>query len=102
MLVLSLFIAIFAGITKRCLASDWDSDVFLFTFIFSIVWSFPVMIYFLYHRTTLPVPEWLTSGRPVTFGGIAPNVCEAGYHDRWLCFPDDLKNWLANVYGLKG
>jgi hypothetical protein len=101
MLALSFFIAILAGTTKRCLTSKWDSEILHFTFIFSLVWSFPVMIYFLYHRTTLPVPEWLTSGRPVTFGGIAPNVCKAGQSGHWPCFPNDFKNWLANVYGLK-
>jgi hypothetical protein len=32
MLALSFFIAIFAGLTKRCLASEWDPDVFGFNF----------------------------------------------------------------------
>jgi hypothetical protein len=102
MLAASLFIAIFAGTTNRCLTSEWDPDIFGFTFFVSIVWSFPVMFYFLYHRATLPLPEWLTSGRPVTFGGIAPNVCEAGASGIWPCFPKDFKNLVGNVVGLKG
>jgi hypothetical protein len=59
------------------------------------------MLYFLYHRATLPLPEWLTFVHPVTFGGIASNVCEAGDRGYWPCLPNDLKNWLAGIGGLE-
>lgn len=73
------------------------------------LWTFPTGFYLLYHPVTLPVPTWLTSGHPVTFGGIAPNVCnnptltlEVKPPGGWPCFPAHLKDRAAKLAGPEG
>jgi hypothetical protein len=73
------------------------------------LWTFPTGFYLLYHPVTLPLPTWLTFGHPVTFGGIAPNVChnptltlEVKPPGGWPCFPAHLKDRAARLAGPEG
>jgi hypothetical protein len=76
---------------------------------FGQLWTRWVVLYLLFHPVTLPLPTWLTSGHPVTFGGITPNVCDNhtlslgwnGGHD-WPCLPSELATRFANVAGPEG
>jgi hypothetical protein len=65
-------------------------------FLFTGIWSIPITAYLLYHRVVLPMPF----GRPITFGGINPNVC--AIRGELPCFPEDLKAWLADLAGPEG
>jgi hypothetical protein len=62
-------------------------------FFFTILWSFPIMRYLLYHRVAIPIPF----GHPITFGGFRPNVCTV--HGSWSCLSEDLKAWLIDGAG---
>lgn len=94
---------------------DWYLDLGLhFEVVFTAwlladFWTFPTAFYLLYHPITLPLPIWLTFGQPVTFGGIAPNVCkyptltlEVKPPGGWPCFPAHLKDRVAHLVGPEG
>lgn len=84
-------------------------DVGILAWLLAIGWAFPAAFYLLYHPVTLPFPTWLTSGYPVTFGGVVPNVCNhpkltLGYKPAggWPCFPSQLKDRFDHLSGPDG
>jgi len=84
-------------------------EVGISAWLLAIGWTFPAAFYILYHPVTLPLPTWLTSGHPVTFGGIIPDVCnnptltlQFGEPGGWPCFPSQLKDRFANLSGPDG
>lgn len=73
-----------------------------------IFWDLQINHYLVYHRVTLPLPAWLTSGHPVAYGGMKSNVCSGpeAYgteaYGTWPCFPAELAAWYADVTGIQG
>lgn len=72
-------------------------------------WSLAINLYLLYHRVTLPLPLWLTSGHSVAYGGMISNVCDEpnAYLDykgdgSWPCLPSMFSAWLTDLTGPKG
>jgi hypothetical protein len=95
---LSILNTIWVNVILRYLNPDTllGETIMIAPYLFTTLWSFPVTLYLLYHRVALPFPF----GRPITFGGIKPNVCTI--HGRCACFSEDLKAWLADLAGPEG
>jgi hypothetical protein len=94
-LALSILNTIWVNVILRYLDPDilLGETIMIAPYLFTTIWSFPVTLYLLYHRVALPVPF----GRPITFGGIRPNICTI--HGRCPCFSENLKAWLAKLAG---
>ena len=92
--------------------SNWYWDLHLnpiAAFILAVLWAHPKAFYLLFHPVTLPLPTWLTSEHPVTFGGVAPNICTSptlmlkiNTPGGWPCFPAHLKDSLVHLVGPGG
>jgi hypothetical protein len=76
---------------------DFHPEVRALSWFWIAGWSFPTAIYPLYYSVTLPLPMLMTSGRPISFGGVLYNVCDESTVEQWPCFPSQTKTWLANM-----
>ena len=88
---------------------DVNFGLFWIAWMFGFLWIHLAALYLIYHPVTLPLPTWLTSGHPVTFGGFRPDICDnstlslgwEGGHD-WPCLPSEIGTRFANVTGPEG
>lgn len=86
-----------------------NPDVAPLAMLRAMLWILPIAAYLIHHPATLPLPQWLTFGHPVTFGGIVPNVREnptltlgVDPSGDWPCFPAQMKDRIVNLVGPNG
>jgi hypothetical protein len=56
---------------KLGLYPDVATQILALTF----TWITPITVYALYNQVNVLLPTWLTSGHPVSFDGVKPNIC---------------------------
>lgn len=95
---LSVIAAICAYAINQHLNLGFPFNIFEGVVALGMVWTLAAPFFLIYHQVTLPLPLWMTSGHPISFGGLRPDVCTPeGYYETWPCFPLYLKDWLARV-----
>lgn len=109
-IILAILLGLFTEAVIWCFNLNAPPELSLLLAMLAMGCCVPINLYIFSHRMTLPLPTWLTSGRPVAFGGTVSNICggtekpygDSGGDGGWACFPSNVQIWLQDVAGPDG